>query len=147
MAGILSFLSGGIIFSIGVWVIYKAKKKEDLHKHCCGGHHSKEEKKLDKSNLLTSFLIGFATGIIPCPTVIVAYLSGVSTGNTALGLQSVAFFGFGMFIALLSLIIFFNIGGQKIIQKLTTKKTSKFNWGYIQGGVFLVIGVFTAFLH
>lgn len=140
----LSFLSGGIIFMLGVWVITKVGRGEDLHKNCCG-HKKKVE--TNKSSLMASGLIGFATGIIPCPTVIVAYLSGVASGDSSLGIQSVGYFAFGMFLALICVVIAFNFGGQKIIERLKTKKISKFNWGYIQGGVFMLIGVFTAFFH
>ena len=156
MSHFLGYLSGGIICALGIWVIIKVRRGDDLHKNCCGsdhkhdhGHHHEDEakKQISKSSLLTSGLIGFATGVIPCPTVIVAYLSGVSTGNTYLGLQSVLYFAFGMFFALMSVVIVFNFGGQKVLNKLNGNKLSSFDWGYVQGGLFIVIGLFTAAMH
>ena len=35
----LSFLSGGVIFFIGVWVIRKAMRGESLHENCCDHEH------------------------------------------------------------------------------------------------------------
>ncbi len=159
IAWVLSLLSGGIICGLGVWVILKTQKGEDLHAHCCGheehshDHHHHHDHDHDhkhdakKVSLLTSGLIGMATGMIPCPTVVVAYLSGVSTGNSYLGVQSVVFFALGMFLALISVIMLFNFGGQKVLEKFKTVKLTSFNWGYVQGGLFIVIGVFTAFIH
>lgn len=152
-AGVLSFLSGAIICFLGVWVLIKTKRGDDLHANCCAANNNKShasaaknnlilnsttsnqifsldtnsisfkstKSKTIKSNFLTSGLIGIATGIIPCPTVIVAYLSGVSTGNMMDGVQSVASFAVGMFLALMSVIMAFNFGGQKIIKKLKQK--------------------------
>lgn len=183
LAGFLSYLSGGIIFAIGIWVIFKTRRGDDLHANCCGGHDKSHhhhahntnvapaainteqnfdvnkslkfikvsedsvQKKSHKASFITSSLIGIATGIIPCPTVIVAYLTGVSNGNSLLGVQSVILFAAGMFFALLSVVMFFNLGGQKILGKFNFKSKISINWGYVQGAMFLGIGVFTAFLH
>lgn len=163
LGGVLGYISGGLIISLGAWVIYKAKKGEDMHGNCCHHEehdhehnhhhdhdhsHSHEPKESDnKSNFLTSSIIGVATGIIPCPTVIVAYLSGVSTGNTFLGVKSVVFFAIGMILSLMLLITFFNFGGHKILDKFKNKVSFPINWGYLQGSVFVAIGLFTAFLH
>jgi len=156
LSGFLGIISGAIICGLGIWVLVKSRKGENLHANCCGDeqdhkHHHDEENQqgsnVSKVSLLTSSLIGVATGMIPCPTVVVAYLSGVSTGNTFLGLQSVAYFAFGMFLALISVVISFNFGGQKVIDKFKGGKLSAFNWGYIQGGLFIAIGIFTASIY
>jgi ABC-type nickel/cobalt efflux system permease component RcnA len=147
MSGFLGIISGGIICILGIMVFRKTIKGEDLHANCCGHDHSHDKQHFTKKSLLTSSFIGIATGLIPCPTVIVAYLSGVSTGNSYLGLQSVAYFAFGMFLALMLVVVGFNIGGQNLIDRFKGGRLSKFNWGYIQGSLFIVIGVFTAVLH
>jgi ABC-type nickel/cobalt efflux system permease component RcnA len=162
LSGFLGIISGGIIFALGIWVILKTRRGEDLHKNCCGhsqdhnhqhishndGHNQKRKNnQFSKTSLLTSGFIGVATGMIPCPTVIVAYLSGVSTGNTYLGLQSVTYFALGMFLALMLVVAVFNFGGEKIIDRFKGGKLSVINWGYIQGCLFMSIGVFTALLH
>ena len=110
-------------------------------------HKTNQKKEISKASFLTSSFIGIATGMIPCPTVIVAYLSGVSTGNTYVGLQSVTYFALGMFLALMLVVIAFNFGGQKVIDRFKDGKLSNFNWGYVQGSLFIIIGVFTAVLH
>jgi nickel/cobalt exporter len=160
LSSFLGIISGAIICSLGIWVLVKARKGEDLHANCCGvhdhdghNHHehhqgeSPQKSSFSKVSLLTSSLVGIATGMIPCPTVIVAYLGGVSTGNTYLGLQSVIYFALGMFLALMSVVIAFNLGGQKVINKFKGGKLSQFNWGYIQGGLFIIIGVITATIY
>ena len=126
---VLALMSGGLIFGLGLWVILKTRRGEHLD-HCCAHHHSDHSKTnhTPQKNFVSSSLIGVATGMIPCPTVIVAYLSGVSNGNSYLGLQSVLFFAIGMFFALLSVIILFNIGGQRIISRFIEKRTSSFRY-------------------
>ena len=158
LSGFLGIISGGIICALGVWVFLKARKGEDMHANCCGHghdyeHNSQSDQKEDnghhfsKTNLLTSSFIGIATGMIPCPTVIVAYLSGVSSGNTYLGLQSVTYFALGMFLALMLVVIAFNFGGQKVLDRFRAGKLSFFNWGYVQAILFVAIGIFTAVMH
>lgn len=160
MSEFLGIISGGIICSLGIWVLFKVKRGDDLHANCCNHDHdhshshdhhheghNHNSKKVSKSSLFASSLIGIATGMIPCPTVIVAYLSGVSTGNSYLGVQSVAYFAIGMFLALMTVVIAFNFGGQKLLNRFKSEKLSFFNWGYVQGGLFILIGVFTAFIH
>jgi nickel/cobalt exporter len=156
LSGFLGVISGGIICILGIFVFRKTIKGEDLHANCCGPDHSHDSdhnhnedtnQHFSKASLLTSSFIGIATGMIPCPTVIVAYLSGVSTGNTYLGLQSVAYFAFGMFLALMLVVVGFNFGGQKVIDRFKGGRLSLLNWGYIQGSLFIVIGVFTAIIH
>jgi len=48
------------------------------------------------SEFFTLGILGIATGMIPCPAVVVAYLSGVSLGNSMVGVQNVILFALGM---------------------------------------------------
>jgi len=102
-----------------------------------------------KNRFFTAGLLGVATGLIPCPSVVVAYLSGVSTGNSLLGLQNVILFAFGMSVSLMILVVVFSMGGAQIREKLTRQmpKMNLLNWHNVQGFVFIAIGLFTAFHH
>ena len=151
VGGVLGYVSGGLICSLGFYLIYRhikgAPKKacstcgsghyEDDHSHI---HHS------SKGKFLTSGLLGVATGLIPCPTIVVAYLSGVSAGGSILGVQSVMLFGLGMCLSLLAVVTFCSLSGEKIVGKLSKSKFS-IKWDLIQGCLFVVIGFITAFYH
>ena len=101
---------------------------------------------MTKGKFFTSWLLGVATGLIPCPTIVVAYLSGVSSGGVVLGVQSVVFFAIGMCISLLGVVTFCSLSGEKVIAKLSNSKFS-IKWDLIQGCLFVGIGLFTAFYH
>ncbi|MEC7277053.1 MAG: sulfite exporter TauE/SafE family protein [Bdellovibrionota bacterium] len=150
----LRYISAAIICGIGVFLFFK--KGESSCSHC--DHHGhdhhhehhhhapQEEQKVEKKSLLASGLLGFATGLIPCPSVIVAYLAGISHGNSYLGLKAVFFFAVGMALSLVALVFVFSIGGKKF-EKLLEKKSFSLNWNKIQGSVFVLIGLVTAFYH
>jgi len=147
IGNILSGISGALICSLGLWIIFKSKKGEAKVETCCScSSHGHQKKKLNKGRFFTSGLLGIATGIIPCPSVVVAYLSGLSTGNSLLGMQSVILFALGMCISLMSVITICSFGGEKLVKKLGKSKVSM-NWGLIQGVIFITIGLGTAFYH
>jgi len=168
IGGILSAASGSLICGLGLWIIYKGRKgeatysctscamhKHDHHNHDGHHHHhhehqhgSNSKKAISKSGFLTSGILGVATGIIPCPSVVVAYLSGVSAGNSFLGMQNVLLFALGMCGSLMGVIVFCSMGGEKLLNRFKNKKSRfNLNWSYIQGGIFVLIGVGTALYH
>lgn len=136
----LRYISAITICLIGVYIFFK--KEDSSCSHCDSHSHGETQKK----SLMASGLLGFATGLVPCPSVVVAYLAGLSTGNTLLGFQSVIFFAVGMSISLVGLVIVFSIGGKKM-SSLLESKSLNFNWNKIQAMAFLAIGLFTAFYH
>lgn len=143
----LSLVSGALIIGLGVWIILKeiGGKKHNSCSTCCD-HHHKKSLALNKRRFFASGILGIATGIIPCPTVVVAYLSGVSTGNSYLGIQNVLLFAAGMCLSLMAVVIFFSVGGAHVKEKIKPTKY-KLNWSAIQGSIFIVIGFFTALYH
>ena len=145
---VLAMLSGALIAGLGLWVIRKAWQNKPIHScsSCGGDQHHHDHSKKNRNRFLTSGLLGFATGIIPCPTIVVAFLTGLSTGNSFVGLQNVLLFALGMGISLLTVILLFNIGALKVRKKLKPRVVP-FNWNYLQGAVFILIGLFTAFYH
>lgn len=161
----LALLSGALIVGLGLWILRKglSSKPQESSSSACGlhhhegHHHDHHEKKgstekEQRNRFLTSGLLGVATGMIPCPTVVVAYLSGLSSGNSLLGLQNVLLFALGMSVSLITLIVLFSFGALKLRNTLephTAKKPPHrlFNWNSFQGSVFIVIGLFTAFYH
>ena len=146
IGGILGYASGGLIFSLGLYLIYRHKK--GISKKACSsceeGHGHTQE--LTKGKFLTSGLLGIATGLIPCPTIVVAYLSGVTAGGSLLGVQSVMLFALGMCVSLLGVVTFCSLSGEKIVTKLSKSKFS-IKWDLIQGCLFVAIGFITAFYH
>ena len=151
VGGVLGYVSGGLICSLGFYLIYRHIKgaPKKACSTCGSGHHEHDHSHThhsSKGKFLTSGLLGVATGLIPCPTIVVAYLSGVSTGGSLLGVQSVMLFGLGMCLSLLAVVTFCSLSGEKIVGKLSKSKFS-IKWDLIQGCLFVVIGFITAFYH
>ena len=171
----LALVSGALIMGLGVWILFR-RESEDSHHSCAAcsvleSHYHKHDHDHDHSHghshshshkhdhgsqssapkstaksFLASGLLGVATGIVPCPTVVVAYLSGFSSGNSFVGLQNVFLFAVGMSISLLAFIILFNMGALKVRDKISFDFIP-FKWNHVQGVVFILIGLFTALYH
>ena len=97
-------------------------------------------------------MLGIATGIIPCPTLIAAYLTGIASGNFLLGIQSILIFSVGMFISLMALIIVVSIGGATALQKAKNGGSGFFSrlsdrWQLIQGSALCIIGLIVILSH
>jgi ABC-type nickel/cobalt efflux system permease component RcnA len=144
---VLRYIGSGIIIGLGLYFLLKKEHGHD-HGHSCGSCNHTQQM-LDKKNrgsLLTSGALGLATGLIPCPSVVVAYLSGLASGNSLVGLKTVFFFALGMALSLITLVFVFNFGGQRL-SGLLKGKVKVSSWNKIQGSVFLAIGLFTFFYH
>ena len=145
---VLSIASGLLITGIGVWVIARSRKKQTSSCCSCHHHHHDEEEvgTTKKRQYLTSGMLGVAVGMIPCPSVMVAYLTGAPTSQSWLGMENVIFFAAGMCLALMLLVTLCSLCSEKLITKLKGK-TTKINWRLIQGSLFVLVGFATMFYH
>lgn len=152
---VLRYFGGGVICLLGLFFLFK--KKPSSCSHCDHGHshtHSEDhnhessfkENTRSKKSLFTSGLLGFATGLVPCPSIVVAYLAGVSRGDSFGGLESVLLFALGMALSLVALVLLFSFGSKRF-SGLLSSKAPRLNWNKVQGSAFLVIGAFTLFYH
>jgi ABC-type nickel/cobalt efflux system permease component RcnA len=93
-------LGVGIVVGYTGWV--KSKQSfvftEISHSGCGCGHHQNEK---NEGNWKT-MMIGFAIGLIPCPTALVALSSAITSKDLTRALMVIALFSFGIFIALLT---------------------------------------------
>ena len=131
-----------LIIALGAWAIYREFKGKKSH--CCKGHHDHHSKSDNTKGFISALMLGVATGIVPCPTLIGAYLSGLNSGNSFDGIQNIFFFAIGMGVTLLLVVSMVSIGGEKLLSKISSKNRN-FNWGYAQGGLLIFIGIFSAF--
>lgn len=145
----LRYVSASIICGLGLYFFFKKTPSSCSHCESHGHSHDHEHthrQEGKKKSLIASGMLGFATGLVPCPSVVVAYLSGVSSGNSIMGLKLVIWFALGMALSLVSLVFLFTFGSKKLSGKLD-KVSFNFNWNRVQGSVFFVIGLFTFFYH
>lgn len=77
-----------------------------LHNHNCGHDHHYSYLKKSHSPLVNLFLMGFFTGLIPCPSALAILLAAVSADKIPLGLGLVAAFSIGSAITMVSIGVF-----------------------------------------
>lgn len=150
----LRYFGGGIICFLGIFFLFKKKQSSCSHCDHDGHAHTEDhdhgashiESSSSKKSLFTSGLLGFATGLVPCPSIVVAYLAGVSRGDSFGGLESVFLFAIGMALSLVALVLLFSFGSKRF-SGLLSSKAPKFNWNKVQGSAFLAIGLFTLLYH
>ena len=149
---LLSITSGLIIITIGLYLILKNFYRHKQQKNCsCSNLFYQEKPNNQKNRFLVSGILGIATGIIPCPTIVAAYASGISSGNSLLGLQSIIMFSLGMFFSMITAITIVSFSGAKI-GRTQHIKNSYFsivftNWHILQGLMLVIIGCITCFYH
>ena len=146
IGGFLSYFSGGVIACIGVFFIYRYIKGAETKECTSCSHHKSETKKSARGKYLTSGLLGIATGMIPCPTIVVAYLSGISRGDSLGGIYSVVLFAIGMCLSLLAVVTFVSFGGEKFFKRISGNNLAS-KWELVQGCAFIVIGIITTLYH
>ena len=127
---IIGMASSAILISIGVYMLYKIKHKS----HVCSGscaHHNKtnpqvlpsasEIKYLKfnvKQNVIhtrrTTALIGFLSGVIPCPTAIAAFFIAGQVGKPANLVWYILLYILGFTLVMLLLAFVFTVIGVKL---------------------------------
>ena len=152
-----------LIIALGAWAIYRESKGKKSH--CCAAHshthqhhdhdhshshshdhhnHHNHNKSDTATGFISALMLGIATGIVPCPTLVGAYLSGLNSGNSFDGIQNIFFFAIGMALTLMLVVSLVSLGGEKLLSRMSSKKHF-INWGYMQGSLLIAIGVFSAF--
>ena len=61
-------------------------------------------------------------------------------------MENIFFFALGMCVSLMTIVISFSFGSEKLIAKFKGKKLP-INWRLIQGSLFILIGAVTALYH
>ncbi len=155
----LNIISGLLIAAMGAWVLLKFKNHSHTHHSCCSHHHhdhhhdhhhahntKPEDKKTGIKQYLSLSMLGVAIGMVPCPSVMVAYLTGASSSHHYAGILSVICFGLGMSLSLMMIMLIFSEFNPSFMDKLKGGTLSK-KWPLIQGTLFIIIGIITALYH
>jgi nickel/cobalt transporter (NicO) family protein len=152
--GLVNIASGLMISLLGVWTIFKGNKIKASS--CCSCHHDHDHdhdhdhhKKTAPKKYRRYFslsMVGIAIGMIPCPSLIVAYLSSASSHHTYSGITNILFFTLGMTASLMMILVLFKTYSKRMMTKLKDTTRLK-HWPTVQGGAFILIGLFLALYH
>lgn len=104
----LRWLSGCVLLGIGAFMLYRALQSK-TQGACCRQHDHRREG--DSRHLVHDFrlttAVGVTVGMMPCPTLIAAFMAALGTGRTELGVQAVGLFAIGLVICVTCLGIAF----------------------------------------
>ena len=152
----LNLASGVLLLAVGIWIFYSSKqRKVSGHVHtgnCCGPKRKLEELptisltlRKPKSSFNT-VLIGFAVGLVPCPTALVA-LSQALIAKDWLTVAVVTFtFAAGIFTSLFIVGGFLGLKvGPAIVNKFSFKGSGEY-FSALQASVICFTGAWHLYL-
>ncbi|TWT58851.1 Nickel/cobalt efflux system RcnA [Thalassoglobus neptunius] len=157
----LPWVSALLVVAVGCYLLRQAIRGKQVR--CCGhDHHSHDHDhdcadgpsvvKLDvasgdlssQSPLRTSYkttaLLGMAVGLLPCPSALAAYFTGLSTGSPAAAYLIIALFAAGIASSLTLVGIMLQLFGDRIGRRMTG--TSRLPWAHIRALLILGMGAF-----
>lgn len=137
--------SGFLLLGLGIFIIFKIKKGLHFNHQNCGCKHHVDSPiiKLDLNKSTKSWrtiALGFAVGLLPCPSALVALSGAITSGHIMSGALIVAAFSIGIFIALLSVGLLLGWRGAALIEKNTWLKQRPHITQQIQGAVLMFVG-------
>lgn len=146
VTNVMRWVSAALILVVGLWMTWSAWKSKSTqcgcghHEHHCG---NTESKTLTKSSSKTSYsmsaLLGAAFGLMPCPSAMAAYFSGLSTGSPFTAYIVIGLFAAGIATSLTLVGMIVQLFGGRLIN--VGSRFSRLPWGYIRAGLITLIGL------
>jgi len=158
VSDVLQWISAGLVLCVGIWMLWKAvagKKTACCHHHahdhdsCCehddlvqlgSSPQPETHETSSKSSLSTTALLGIAVGLLPCPSALVAYFTGLSTGQPWVAYGIIALFAAGIATSLSCVGICLQIFGKRL--ENVSSKAKDLPWAHIRAILILGIGLF-----
>ncbi len=100
---------------------------------------SKSTEANSRSQLKLTLLLGFAIGLLPCPTALAAYFAGLSSGNPQEGYRVILVFSAGIAVSLALCGYCLQWIGASLSRWLPGEKSAR-RFAYLQAAVILLIG-------
>lgn len=160
----MRWLSAGIVIVVGLWMLRSAwllkpaKCSCGSHKHQSHELHGDEDHKHadhhqdhvhdpvkvdDQTSLRTSYsmsaLLGAAFGLMPCPSALAAYFTGLSSGSPLNAYIVIALFAAGIACSLTLVGMAVQLFGNKLT--LGDSWLKQLPWSYIRAATVIVIGL------
>ncbi len=156
LAHTLEWIGALSILGIGVYLSYQAilSQRRGHPSSCQHGHREgqpflcqggagddtkRHSFSVRRQGYKVAALLGISGGLIPCPTAVAAYLSGVAKGETQSVFVMLFAFSLGVILAFLTVAALARHAGNKIKQSSKFKNMEK-RWAYLRSTIILVIG-------
>lgn len=92
-----------------------------------------------KTSLRVTALLGLAVGLLPCPTALAAYFTGLSTGHPATAYLIIGLFAAGIAVSLSAVGTLLQFFGNKLSHR--SQRLTSLPWAYIRATVILGVGI------
>ena len=142
---VMRWVSAGLVLLVGLWMTWSAWKSKPAkcscshHKHDCGKQDDSSNWS-KKTSYSMSAMLGAAFGLMPCPSAMAAYFSGLSSGSPVSAYVVIGLFAAGIAASLTCVGMLVQVFGNRITAKKNTW-LAQLPWNYIRAGLITVIGV------
>lgn len=141
---VMRWVSASLVLVVGLWMTWSAWKSKPAqcgcsqHKHECGEQDA--QPRSTKTSYSMSAMLGAAFGLMPCPSAMAAYFSGLSSGSPATAYIVIGLFAAGIATSLTLVGMIVQVFGNRF-SKNTGSWLSRLPWNYIRAGLITLIGL------
>ena len=146
---VMRWVSAGLVLVVGLWMTWSAwrSKPENCgcsqHKHKHEHEDSPEEEATNswssKSSYSMSALLGAAFGLMPCPSAMAAYFTGLSSGSPVAAYVVIGLFAAGIATSLTCVGMIVQVFGNRFTEN--SSWLTRLPWNYIRAGLITIIGL------
>lgn len=146
---LIRWISAGLILIVGLWMIVSARNPKPKscgcgsHQHSCDAASQQSDSDSSSSSSTTSYsmsaLLGAAFGLMPCPSAMAAYFSGLSSGSPVTAYTVIGLFAAGIACSLTIVGIAIQLIGVRFSK--TSGRLSHWPWDYLRGGFITLVGL------
>ncbi len=142
----MRWISAGLVLVVGLWMIWLARSSKPSscdcghHDHACDNSSQESESNSSaKTSYSMSALLGAAFGLMPCPSALAAYFSGLSSGSPINAYIVIGLFAAGIAFSLTTVGMVVQVFGSRFSK--TDSRLSRLPWGYLRGVLITMVGL------
>ncbi|QDT51648.1 sulfite exporter TauE/SafE family protein [Symmachiella dynata] len=158
---ILPWISALLVVAVGCYLVWQAYRGKQVR--CCGHHHHSDEHHHDcdsesslvqlgsdspkalepaapRTSYKTTALLGMAVGLLPCPSALAAYFTGLSTGSPVAAYLIIALFAAGIASSLTLVGLVLQLFGDRLGNRVSG--ASRIPWAHVRAFLILGMGAF-----
>ena len=142
---VMCWVSAGLILVVGLWMTWSAWKAKpakcgcNSHKQACVPPQEIAGSESQKTSYSMSALLGAAFGLMPCPSALAAYFSGLSSGSPMAAYVVIGLFAAGIATSLTFVGMIVQVFGARLAN--THSRFSSLPWAYIRAALIIVVGL------
>lgn len=147
----MQWISAALVICVGLWMLLAAWRGRTMPTKCgcCDGHqHGADQSARDgdeprkfgsRTSYSMSAMLGVAFGLLPCPSAMAAYFTGMSSGTPVAAYGVIGLFAAGIACSITLFGILVQVMGTRLLNR--ESKLSSLPWPFLRAGLILMIGV------